>query len=51
MAQLDVNKDNNKKYKIEVIYNSAVYAIKLEGYLHGLYYVISYKNYFVEKNT
>ena len=34
--------DNNEKYKVEVIWNSAVYANKLEsGHLPGLYYLVA----------
>ena len=31
---------NNKKYEIEVIINSAVYAKIAEGYLPRLYYLV-----------
>ena len=32
---------NNKKYKVEVIWNSAVYANKGKSHLSGLYYLIA----------
>ena len=37
---------NNKEYKVEDIYNSAIYAKKLKaGHLLGFYYLISQKSY------
>ena len=32
---------NNKKYKVEAIKDSTVYAKKIEGHLPGLYYLVS----------
>ena len=32
---------NNKKYEVEAIIDSAVYAKKVKGHLPGLYYLIS----------
>lgn len=44
--------DNNKEYKIEVIYNSWVYAKILDcGYLLGIYFLVIWKSYFEEKNV
>ena len=37
----EFNVGNNKKYKVEAIINSAVYAKKAKGYLPGLYYLVS----------
>ena len=42
---------NNKKYEIEAIKDSAVYAKEAEGQLPGLYYLISWKGYPEEKST
>ena len=43
---------NNKKYKMEGICDSAVYAKELEvHYLLGLYYLISWKGYPKDKST
>ena len=43
---------NNKEYKVERIYNSIVYARELAaGHLSGLYYWVSWKDYFKDKNT
>ena len=40
LAELDAGKDSGK-YKIEVIYNNAVYARKSESsHLLGLYYLV-----------
>lgn len=43
--------DESKKYKLEAIYNSAVYLKKLVGHLSELYYLISWKNYPKKTNT
>ena len=43
---------NNKKYKVESICNSTVYARNLEtGHLLGLYNLVSWKSYSEDKNT
>ena len=43
---------NNEEYKMEGIYDSAVYARKLEtGHLPGFYYLVSWKSYSKDKNT
>ena len=49
LPEFDVG--NNKKYKVEAIKNSAVYAQEVERHLSGLYYLISWKGYSEEKNT
>lgn len=39
-------------FKIEIIYNSAVYNRELEnGHFSDLYYLIFWKDYLEEKNT
>ena len=43
--------NNSKEYKIDAIWDNAVYAKKWEGYLSGLYYLVPYKSYLKEKNT
>ena len=42
---------NIKKYKVEVIWDSAIYASKVEGYLPNLYYLVMWKKYLEEENT
>ena len=42
---------NDKEYKVEAIKDSAVYAKEAEGYLPGLYYLVSWKSYSEKKNT
>ena len=43
---------DNKEYKVEGIYNIAVYAKESEaGYLLGLYYLIFWKDYLEDKST
>ena len=43
--------DNGKEYEVEPIWNSAVYASKLEGYLPGFYYLVLWKGYSEKENT
>ena len=43
--------DDSKEYKVEAIWDSAVYARELEGYLPGLYYLVAWKGYPKEENT
>ena len=44
--------NNNEKYKVEGICDSTVYTRELEaGHLPGLYYLVSWKNYFENKST
>lgn len=44
--------DKNKKYKVEEIWNKAVYAKKaIISHLLGFYYVIFWKSYSKEKNN
>lgn len=49
--KLKFNISNNKKYKIEIIKNSAIYTKKAKRYLLELYYLVFYKNYLENKNT
>ena len=37
VTELKFDASNNEEYKVEVIWNSIVYAKKLEGHLPGLY--------------
>ena len=41
---------NNKKYKVQAIIDSAVYAKEAKGYLPSLYYLVSWKSYPEEEN-
>ena len=44
--------NNDKEYKVEAIWDSAVYARESEsGHLPGLYYLLSWKRYPKEENT
>ena len=38
LIKLDAGNNNNNKYKVEVICNSAVYTKKSASHLFGLYY-------------
>ena len=42
---------DNKEYKVDGIWDSAVYARKSAGQLPGLYYLVLWKGYPEEKNT
>lgn len=42
--------NDNKKYEIEVIRDSAIYAKGASKYLFGLYYLVEWKGYSEKKN-
>lgn len=42
MSQIELDKSNNNKYKIEVIHDSEVYARQSDNsHLSGFYYLVS----------
>ena len=41
VMELEFEFGKSKKYKVEVIWNSAVYANKAEGYLANLYFLVA----------
>lgn len=43
--QLTLDKNNNKEYKVNKIWDNKVYAKEPEGHLPGLYYLVSGKGY------
>ena len=49
LTELEARK--SKEYKIEAIWNSAVYTNEAEGHLPGLYYLVVWKKYTKEENT
>ena len=50
--EFDIGDDENVIYKIEVIWDSAIYTKESKsGYLLDLYYLISWKRYLKEENT
>ena len=50
--EYNVNDDESGEYKIETIWDSAVYARESKsGHLPGLYYLVSWKGYPEEENT
>ena len=52
VTKLECNTGDSKEYKVEAIWDSAVYAIKSEsGHLSVLYYLIAWKGYPKEENT
>ena len=51
IAKLDAG-DKSEEYKVETIWDSAVYANKSEsGHLPSLYYLVAWKGYPKKKNT
>lgn len=51
-TQLKFKKSNKEMYKIEQIFNSLFYAMKLEAdHLLGFYYLVWWKSYLKEENT
>ena len=51
VPELDAD-NNSKEYKVEAIWDRAVYAMESElGHLPRLYYLIAWKYYFEEENT
>ena len=51
VTELDFEAGNSKEYKVETIWDSAVYARKSKGYLSGFYYLVAWKSYPKEENT
>ena len=51
VTELDFKADNSKKYEVEIIWDSAVYANKVKSYLPGQYYLVAWKIYPEEENT
>ena len=52
VRQMEFNAGNNEEYKVETIWDSAVYARELKsGHLPGLYYLVLCKGYPEEENT
>ena len=49
--ELEFEAGNSEEYKVEAIWDSAVYASKAEAYLPGLYYLLAWKKYLEEENT
>ena len=50
VPELDAG-DNSEEYKVEAIWDSAVYMRELEGHLPGLYYLVAWKGYLKEENN
>lgn len=50
-SQIELDKDDNKKYVVDVICNSKVYAKKSDSnHPLGLYYLVSWKSYLDKEN-
>ena len=51
VTKLDAGDNEDGKYEVEAIQDSAVYAKESEsGHLLGLHYLVSWKGYLEEKN-
>ena len=50
VTKLDFVAGNSREYKVEAIWNSAVYANEVKSHLLGLYYLVAWKRYPKEKN-
>ena len=50
VAEIDAD-DNSKEYKVEAIWDSAVYTRELEGHLSRLFYLVAWKGYPNKENT
>ena len=52
VPELDAGNKDSKEYKVEAIWDNAVYANKSESsHIPGLYYLVAWKGYPEEKNT
>ena len=52
VTKLKFEAGNSEEYKVEIIWNSAVYASELESdQLPGLYYLVAWKSYPEKENT
>lgn len=40
ITSIELDKDDSKKYKVEVICNNPIFASKSEAYLPNLYYLV-----------
>ena len=51
-TQLELDAGDKKKYKVKIIWDSAVYARESKsGYLSGIYYLVLWEGYPKEENT
>ena len=51
LAKLNAGDNEGNEYKMEVIYDSAVYARESVGHLPGLYYRVFWKDYLEKENN
>lgn len=50
ISDLNFDIGNIKEYKVEVIWDNAIYTNKMKVYLQDLYYLVVCKSYFKGKN-
>ena len=51
VSELNAGNKNSKKYKVEAIWDSAIYVREAKGYLSELYYLVAWKGYPEEQST
>ena len=51
IRELDAGDKDSEEYKMEAIWDSAVYTKESEGHLPGFYYLVAWKSYPKEENT
>ena len=52
VTELEFDAGNSEEYKVQAIWDSAVYAMELKsGHLPGFYYLVAWKGYPEEENT
>ena len=51
VPKLDVGNKGSEKYKVEAIWDNAVYARESKSHLPGLYYLVAWKDYSKKENT
>ena len=50
ITKLEIKAGDSKEYKMEVIWDRAIYANKAKSYLPGLYYLVAWKKYSKKEN-
>ena len=51
ITELEFEAGDSNEYKVEAIWNSAVFANKAKSHLPGLYYLVAYQKFLKEENT
>ena len=51
VTELKFEAGNSREYKVEAIWDSAVYSKEVKNHLPDLYYLVAWKKYLEEENT